>query len=297
MAPTFRQLRYFTVLAEELHFGRAAEKLNMSQPPLSMGIRQLEEDLQVQLLVRTSRQVSLTRAGEAFADQARMLLGQLAEAEALTRKIAASPGGVLRIGLVPSMIFRGLRDILEEFRDRHAGYTVEIREMNSLNQIEAIFDRKIDVGFIHGLPLPGGVDSFLLLNEPFVVCLPAGHPLASAKRVSIASLAHEPLIIFSRPLAPHYHDHILDLFRASGMEPRIQHTMNHWLTIVALVANGFGIALVPRSLSQSGITGAVFLPLEEGTAVHEARAIWNAEVENDGRDWLLQCVRDLTPGG
>ncbi|MGL4285926.1 MAG: LysR family transcriptional regulator [Phreatobacter sp.] len=297
MAPTFRQLRYFAVLAEELHFGRAARRLNMSQPPLSTGIRQLEEDLQVQLVERSSRRVTLTRAGETFAARARMLLGQLSEAEALTRKIAASPGGVVRVGLVPSMIFRGLPGMLHEFRERHAGYTVEIREMNSATQLAAIFESKIDIGFVHGMPLPPGVASLLIMDEPFVCCLPAAHPLAAQKRVSLRALALEPLIIFARPLAPHYHDHIIGLFREAGVEPRIMHEVTHWLTVVALVAHELGIALVPRSLSHAGIARTVFLPLEETTALHEARAIWSSLERHDGRDRLVACVREVLERG
>lgn len=293
MAPTFRQLRYFTVLAEELHFGRAARRLNISQPPLSTGLRQLEDDLGVKLLERSSRRVSLTRAGEAFAARAAALLGQLAEAELLTRKIAASPGGVVRVGMVPSMIYRGLPDMLHAFADRHAGFTVEMREMNSAAQIAAVFESKIDIGFIHGLPLPEGMDSLLIIDEPFVCCLPAAHPLARAKHVPLASLALEPLIIFARPLAPHYHDHIVSLLRGAGFEPRIVHEVGHWLTVVALVAHELGVALVPRSLSHAGIAGTVFLPLDRSTALHEARAIWSAGEPNIGRDRLIDCVRDV----
>ena len=293
MAPTFRQLRYFTVLAEELHFGRAARRLNISQPPLSTGVRQLEEDLGVKLLERSSRRVALTRAGEAFAARAAMLLGQLTEAETLTRRIATSPGGVVRVGLVPSMIYRGLPDMLHDFAERHAGFTVEIREMNSAAQIAAVFESKIDIGFIHGLPLPEGMDSLLIMDEPFVCCLPASHPLARARRVPLASLALEPLIIFSRPLAPHYHDHIVSLLRGAGFEPRIVHEVGHWLTVVALVAHELGVALVPRSLSHAGIAGTVFLPLDHPTALHEARAIWSPAEANAGRDRLIDCVRDV----
>ncbi|MCZ0736925.1 LysR family transcriptional regulator [Phreatobacter sp. AB_2022a] len=293
MAPTFRQLRYFTVLAEELHFGRAARRLNISQPPLSTGVRQLEEDLGVKLLERSSRRVALTRAGEAFAARAVMLLGQLAEAEALTRRIATSPGGVVRVGLVPSMIYRGLPEMLHDFAERHAGFTVEIREMNSAAQIAAVFESKIDIGFIHGLPLPAGMESLLIMDEPFVCCLPASHPLARSRRVPLASLALEPLIIFARPLAPHYHDHIVSLLRGAGFEPRIVHEVGHWLTVVALVAHELGVALVPRALSHAGIAGTVFLPLDHPTALHEARAIWSPAEANAGRDRLIDCVRDV----
>jgi DNA-binding transcriptional LysR family regulator len=183
--------------------------------------------------------------------------------------------------------------VLHEFAERHAGFTVQMREMNSATQIAAVFESKIDIGFIHGLPLPEGMDSLLIMDEPFVCCLPASHPLARSRRVALASLAHEPLIIFARPLAPHYHDHILSLLHGAGFEPRIVHEVGHWLTVVALVAHELGVALVPRSLAHAGIAGTVFLPLDQSTALHEARAIWSPGERNEGRDRLILCLRDV----
>lgn len=293
MAPTFRQLRYFAVLAEELHFGRAARRLNVSQPPLSTSVRQLEAALGVALVERSSRHVRLTRAGEVFAERARLLLSGLAEGEALARRVAESPGEVVRIGFVPSMIYRGLPEMLRLFRERHGEHAVELKEMNSAAQLEALAEGRIEVGFVHGSAFGPAVASLLILDEPFAACVTTGHPLARRRRVPLRALASEPLIIFSRALAPAYHDQIVALFRAARVEPRIAHEVNQWLTVVALVANGLGAALVPQSLVAAGVSGTAFVPLEGAGGRYESSCIWSSARTNPASEDFVACVRDV----
>jgi DNA-binding transcriptional LysR family regulator len=292
MAPTFRQLQYFVALSEELNFKRAARRLNMSQPPLSAAIRQLEEDLGVRLFERDSKHVSLTPAGKAFGGRAQRLLNYLDETFEITRRAADSAAVNLRVGFVPSMIFRRLPDFLREFEDRHPIARLTLHEMNSAAQFEALLRGHIDIGFIHGLPLPDGVDSLLLMEEPFICCLPAHHRLAQAPFVALRELAQEKLIIFSRPLAPHYHDRILSFFQSAEVQPRIVHEVNHWLTILALVAKGLGVALAPQSLAHSKFVDVAFLPLEQNYGHHEARCIWVKNTDNKARDLMLDIVRE-----
>lgn len=290
MAPTFRQLRYFTILAEELHFGRTARRLSISQPPLSASIQQLERDVGAPLLERTSRHVALTPAGRVFADRARRLLADLDESTGLARTIASSPGGVVRVGFVPSMIFRGLPEILATFRRQQPGYTAELRDMNSAGQLALLAEGRLELGFVHQFEAVADVEAMLIATDPFVCCLPADHALARHPGLSLADIGLEPLIMFSRDRAPAYHDHILGLFRTAGTEPLVAHEVVNWLTIVALVGHGVGVAIVPSSLAKIALGRAVFVPLRETWASCDVHCVWKPGEAHDGRDRLLDCV-------
>ncbi len=297
MAVTFRQLKYFLILAEELHFGRAAKRLHISQPPLSASLKQLEEELGARLLERSSKHVALTRAGEVFRRQAQRLLSQLGDTQELVRRVAESASGLVRVGFTPTMIFRRLPLVLGTFRDRHPAMDIQLLELNSAEQVEALGTGRIDIGFIHAMPLPDGITSLTIANEPFVCCLPSHHPLAGRSRMRLQELAGEPLIMFNRQLASHYYDRIIGLFRLAGVEPDIRHEVNHWLTITALVAGGMGASLVPRALAESGFAGVSFVPLESSDAWHAACCIWVAEQEDAGRDLFVDCVRETFEAG
>ena len=287
---TFRQLRYFTVLAEELHFGRAATRLHISQPPLSASLRQLEDELGVQLLERTSKRVAMTRAGEVFYRQACRLLSQLGDTQDLVKRLAESASGLVRIGFTPTMIFRHLPDLLAEFQRRHPGIDIQLIEKNSIDQIEALSLSRLDIGFIHSLPLPSTIASHVIADEEFVCCLPIHHPLSTRSSVTLGDLVSEPLVMFNRSLAPHYYDHIVGLFHVANVEPTIRHEVSHWLTIIALIAHGVGISLVPRSLANSGFARVAFVPLAQADARHQSRCIWLADSADMRRDLLLDCV-------
>lgn len=297
MAVTFRQLKYFLVLAEELHFGRAARRLHISQPPLSASLKQLEEELGARLLERSSKHVALTRAGEVFRRQAQRLISQLGDTQELVRRVAESASGLVRVGFTPTMIFRRLPTVLAAFQHRHPGMDIQLLELNSAEQVEALGTGRIDVGFIHAMPLPETTASLTIADEPFVCCLPSHHPLAGRSSLRLHELAGEPLIMFNRALASHYYDRIIGLFRLAGVEPDIRHAVNHWLTITALVAGGMGASLVPRALAESGFAGVSFVPLDEPGARHGACCIWLAEQPDAGRDLFLECVRETFAAG
>lgn len=292
MAPTFRQLRYFSVLSEELHFGRAAQRLHISQPPLSASLRQLESELGVQLLERSSKRVALTPAGEAFQYQARRMLAQLEDSQELVKRIAASASGLVRVGFTPAMLFRGLPEAITRLRRRYPGVDIQMIERNSAQQVEAIVEEKLDVGFIHSMPLPEDIESWVLSEESFLCCLPAHHALAAQRTVAIKALANEPIILFGRELAPHYYDRIVSLFHHEDVDPNICHEVSHWLTILALVANDMGVALVPQSLAKAGFSNVRFLALEDETTRHQSHCIWRGDTLHESRDLLLKCLKE-----
>ncbi|RUR35391.1 LysR family transcriptional regulator [Vreelandella populi] len=292
MALTFRQLSYFLVLSEELHFGRAAQRLHISQPPLSASLRQLEGELGVKLLERSSKRVELTPAGEAFQHQARRILGQLKDSQELVQRIAASASGLVRVGFTPAMLFRGLPEVITNMKTHYPGIDIQLTERNSAQQVDAVVEEKLDIGFIHSMPLPEGIESLVLSDESFLCCLPAHHPLAAQRTIAIKALANEPIIIFGRELAPHYYDRIISLFHHEDVDPYICHEVSHWLTILALVANAMGVALVPQSLAKAGFINVRFLPLEDVTTSHQSHCIWRGDMLYESRDLLLKCLKE-----
>ena len=259
-----RHLRYFTVLAEELHFGRAARRLHLSQPPLSFNIKQLEATLGVQLLERNSHGVKLTPAGETFRRSALQVLADVDTAALRTRDVAAGVTARVRIGFVGSMLFRGLPERLESFHAQHAGV-----------QVEAIARGQIDLGFVHTQRVPAGLRCERYMSEPFMACVPAGHPASDAAVWDAAHWRQMPLVLFSRGASPDYYERVLGLCTQLGLDPLVRHEVRHWLSVVALVAKGMGMALVPRALMDSGVAGVRFLPLPETGVRSEVHLLWN----------------------
>lgn len=270
-----RHLRYFVVLAEELHFGRAAKRLHLSQPPLSFNIKQLEADLGAQLLERNSHGVKLTPAGEVFRRSALRLLAEVDRASLEARDVAVGVTSRVRIGFVGSMLFRGLPERLAAFQAAHPQVQVELLELNSAEQVEAFARGQLDLGFVHSSRVPATLRQALYMSEPFVACVPAAHPAAVAGHWEAEGLRHEPLVMFSRGASPDYYERVLGLSIELGLQPRARHEVRHWLSVVALVGKGMGIALVPHALVDSGVAGVRFLELPTSGARSEVHLLWN----------------------
>lgn len=275
-----RHLRYFAVLADELHFGRAAQRLAISQPPLSVAIRQLEDMVGTRLLERTSKAVRLTPAGQALKASARRLLRQAEEAAMEARDVAAGSAGRLRIGFVGSMLYRGLPQALQTFQARHPGVRIVLSELNSAEQVsELLFDR-LDLGFMHTARIPADLRQRLLLAEPFVACVPDAHPLARRSRIDAAMLREQPFVLFARAVSPDYHERILAICAQAGFLPEVRHEVRHWLAVVSMVAQGLGVALVPQAMQRCALPGAAFRPLKGAAAQSEAYGVWRPGPHN-----------------
>jgi len=254
-----RVLRYFVAVAEERHFSRAAQRLHMSQPPLSYAIRQLEESLGATLLHRTSRQVSLTAAGEALYVEALSLLKRSDDVRTLIAGIESGKVGRLRIGFVGSMVYRGLPNALTTLRHIQPGVEHVLTELNSRDQLEALQRDELDLAFIHANPAPDGVTAVDIVAEQFVVCIPATHRLADADEIALQDLAADEFVLFARDASPRYYETVLSLCAHAGFTPAIRHEVRHWLTVASLVSQGLGVAIVPSCLARSGLTGCRFI--------------------------------------
>lgn len=256
-----RHLRYFVAVAEHGGFRRAAERLHVSQPPLSQQIAQLEQRLGVALLTRSRRGATLTAAGETFLRDARMLLAELDRAVAAARRAGSGTTGLVRLGFVGSAAYPLVPDIVRAFRAARPEVEVRLRELSTAEQLEALAAGALDVGFAR-TPLDDlAVEIEPIATEPILAALPEGHPLAQRSAVRLRDLAAEPFVMFPRAQAPGFFDHLVNLVAATGIAPRIVQEAREMQTIVGLVASGLGVTLVPASVAALALRGAVYRPL------------------------------------
>ena len=269
-----RHLRYFIAVAEELHFGRAAERLHMSQPPLSQQIRQLEDELGFALFHRTKRTVKLTVAGEQFLVSTRQIFEQLNRAIENGRLHDRGETGQLAIGFVSSAAYNVLPELLQRFRERYPLVELLLREMATRQQLSALAEGRIDVAILRPpIDMPG-LEWTLLLEEALVVALSDEHPLAHRPQISIVDLRSETFISFPRQLAPGLFDCAIQLCQQADFSPNIVQETTQLQTIVSLVAAGMGIAIVPSSIQNLQRRGVVYRHLDEATPLAEMAIAW-----------------------
>ncbi|MBJ3777095.1 LysR family transcriptional regulator [Acuticoccus mangrovi] len=284
-----RQLRYFVTLAEQRHFGRASELLNIAQPPLSQQMKALEADLGVELFDRSTRPIGLTPAGQTLLREARLILSQVARAEATTRRAGVGDGGRLVIGVTGTAALEFAAPALRAFGRRRPNVQLALREMSSPAQLVALAAGDIHLGFLRP-PVPDDQFAIKLVHtDPFVVALPADHPRARQDAIRLAELNGAPLVIFESKEAPAFRDLILHVCRSAGFVPSMIQDAQQIMTMLCLVGSGMGIALVPRSARRLQIEGVVFRPLIDTSPDVELYAAW---VPNDGAS-LAQDLLDL----
>ena len=290
----FRHLRYFLMLAEELHFGRAAQRLSISQPPLSLNIQQLEASIGAQLFNRNSRGVQLTEAGQAFVPAARALLAQAVQAAQDARDVAQGQAGTLQIGFAGSMLYCGLPQILARFQLAHPRLRLVLRELSSSQQLPELVGDRLDVGFVHTTRVPAGFSQLRVASQPFVACLPQGHALSGLPSLALSQLAGQALVLVSRAVSPDYHERIVQLCATAGWAPEVRHELQHWLSVVSLVSQGQGVALVPAALQQSALAGACFVPIDDLHASYDTHCLWRREGSQQALQAFTQAVQAFT---
>ena len=270
-----RHLRYFVALAEELHFGRAAEKLHISQPPLSMQIRALENELGVTLLNRTQRRVSLTQAGAALLGEARHILARVEQAVLITKRAGRGEIGELAIGFISVADYNVLPLVLREFRRRFPLVKLTLRESTTDAQIRDLAAGRIDVGFALPPINEPWLESVAVLREPLIAALPEKHPLArNPGKLALEKLKDAPFILFPRPNAPGLYDDVVSCCKAAGFSPRVEQEAIQMQTIVSLVSAELGVALIPASLTNLRRTGVTYKSLRGGSPLTEVHLVW-----------------------
>ena len=270
-----RHLRYFVTVAEELHFGRAARKLHISQPPLSMQIRALENELGVTLLNRTQRHVELTQAGTALLGEARHILSRVEQAVLTTRRASRGEIGELAIGFISVADYNVLPVVLREFRRRFPLVKLTLRESTTDAQLRDLLERRIDAGFVLPPINEPALESVSILREPLIAALPAKHPLARQRgKIALEKLREAPFILFPRPHAPGLYDDVVSCCKAAGFSPRVEQEAIQMQTIVSLVSAELGVALIPASLTNLQRTGVTYKHLQGGTPFTEIHLAW-----------------------
>jgi DNA-binding transcriptional LysR family regulator len=286
-----RHLRYFSTIAEERHFGRAAQRLHMTQPPLSRQIQELEEELGFALFERAHRQVALTPAGAVFLDHVRRVFESLELAVHQARRASVGELGRIVVGYISSLAYSGITEVIRAFHERFPLVELNLREMSPQAQIDALKEGRIDVGLVRGAVDDAALIAECLRREPLVVALPAGHRLTERKRIPLELLAREPFIIFPRQRGPAFFDQIMGLCRDAGFSPRIAQEAPQ-LDILSLVAAGFGVAILPESIRHAGRKGFAIRPIV-GSPSTDLRIVWRADDASPALREFLSFVRSV----
>lgn len=267
-----RQLRYFVTLCEELHFRRAAERLHITQAPLSVAIKSLEIELGAQLFVRTQRRVAITPVGARFRDHARNVIDQLDRSIDEIREIVSGEAGQLRIGFtIASSLLFFFPQIIRTYRVRYPKVDLKLFDLSSQQQIIALQDREIDVGLLRSpdIPLRGDIHFTELLQDPLVVAMHAEHPLNTRDEITIEDLRGEPMIFYPRKFGVGIYEQFFRLCSRAGFAPNIVQEVRESATIISLAASGLGIAVVPAELQCIHVPNIAFKPLtDKGAMTH-----------------------------
>lgn len=259
-----RQLRQFVALADTLSFRRAAERLHMAQPPLSVAIRKLEEGIGMPLFTRLPRGVQLTAAGSAALRAARQCLAQAERIPALARAAAHGESGELRIGFVGSATYALMPRLLPAFRARYPQVTLVLRESNNLDLLAMIEADQIDVGLVRHPTASASTLRFEVVEQDvFCAVLPANHRLAKKRRLTLRELAAEPLIDYASTQVPGLHAMAMLAFRLAGLAPQAVQEATQVQTVISLVQSGLGVALVPSVTQHLALKGVVFRPIAD----------------------------------
>jgi DNA-binding transcriptional LysR family regulator len=292
-----RQLRYFVTVAEELHFGRAATRLHMTQPPLSQTIIALEELLGAPLFLRNRRGVALTPAGGALLPEARRMLAQGEQLPELVRRAASGEAGRLALAFVSSADYSVLPPFLRNYRADYPDVRIALQEATSNIQVDDLLQRRVDAGLLIA-PLPDKarleLDYLKVLSEPLILAAPNGTLPPGDAPVRLKDVPPLPLIIFPRPIAPGFHDAILACFRAAGLTPEIGQQAIQMQTIVSLVSAGMGLALVPQSVSKLMRPGVEYRALQDPTPQVETGLAWRRDNSSPVLLGFLELLRKNT---
>jgi DNA-binding transcriptional LysR family regulator len=262
-----RHLRSFVTVAEELHFGRAAERLHIAQSPLSQQIQRLERQVGVALFVRNRRKVELTEAGQAMLTHAREALAQADLAANAARGAAAGQAGNLRVGFLASAALELLARIVPPWRVVAPAATLEFVEGSSRDHVVGVRERKLDVAFVRPPQAADDLVVDVVWREPVVAVVSSGTTLAQRKSLRLNQLRDEPFVLFPRESAPDFHDDLVDACRTAGFVPEVVHECSAMPTVVGVVAAGLGVSLVPQSISRIALEGVSYLPLD-GVDLH-----------------------------
>ena len=287
----FRRLRCFLVLADELHFGRAAARLHMTQPPLSVAMRSLEDELGVVLLKRTTRSVRLTPAGELLRERGQAVLQDLERTSHLLKQLGAGMTGSLAIGFIGIATLLGVPELVRRYRQDTPEVAIELDELPGAALLDRLRERRLDVAFVRVLgSLPSPLAHRPFASSTYQLALPETHPLAKRKRIKLRDLHNAPLLFFPRSVHPQIHDQWMATFRAAEVRPKIVQEARSLQTELALVAAGIGMALMAQCVSQQSPSGVVFRPLSGGIPTVDVHLAWHEEAGSPALERFMALI-------
>lgn len=293
-----RHLRYFVAVAEELHFGRAALKLGIAQPPLSQQIQKLEAMLGVKLFERTSRQVALTDAGAVFLEGAERTLAQAKLAFDEARTAGRGQRGSVRVAFAASVMFSSLPEYIREFREAYPAAELELQEMSTGPQVTSLYSGDIDIGFGRQPTYDSSITSTVLTAEPLEIALNGAHPLAHKSDLSLSDLAHEDFVLFPEEVAPGLYSQVFSVCREAGFKPHVVQESRELYTTVSLVEAGVGVTIVPASVRKMGWGGVVYRDISSPLAQSAIEMLWRVNERSPVVLAFLNLVlRKLDPAG
>ena len=290
------QLRCFVAVAEELHFGRAAARLNMTQPPLSRQIQVLEHIIDASLLERTSRSVRLTLAGRSFLPEARRILKLSESAAEVARRISQGKAGSIKIGFTATTAYSFLPELIKACRKRMPDIDLSLKEMVSGDQFEALATGQIDVGLLRPPIARPEFASLRVLIEPLLAAIPEDHPLAEADNIALEDLNGQPFVMYSPFEARYFHDLLVAQFTRAEILPRYVQHLTQIHSILALVCAGLGLAVVPAAATGLNFRGVRLLPLRlRAPAPVELFLVWRRGDESPLLPALVEIAGTIAP--
>ncbi len=288
-----RHLRYFLAVAEELHFGRAARRLQMTQQPLSRQIQAMETELGIQLFRRSHRRVELTSSGHWLLKEGRRILADIDQTLDTLKRIDQGKIGQLRLCFSPFALYGLLPTLIKRFRVLYPEVELTLQELCTEDQVEALCTRQMDLGLLHPPIRHPALQVQSLSSDDFILALPHNHSLAGRETISLASVAKDPWILHPRTEGPVLYDQIISLFQSVGSSPEIIQQVTQPQTVLGLVSAGIGLALVPACLQNLQRTGVVYKPLVEVTPKLESALAYRADAISPPLLSLLSVSQDL----
>jgi DNA-binding transcriptional LysR family regulator len=288
-----RHLRYFLTVAQTLNFTKAAELLHMAQPPLGRQIRELEKELGTELFNRIGKRISLTSAGQVFAERAQNILAAVDAAVVDSQRAARGEIGHIAVGFFEHIAYTLLPTLLRECQQQFPDLTVELRWYTSSEQVNALTRGDVDLAFVRSIPPEADLNATLILQEPFYVAIAKDHPLATKPQISITDCAQLRVINYKKNVAPDYHAIINQLCALAGFAPSPLFEMGQIYASLGLVSAGFGVTLVPASVQRVHMDNVVYRPLREQHAKSELFLAWKTPAPQAALNAFVQLAKEI----
>jgi len=289
-----RRLECFVAVADELHFGRAAAKIGISQPPLTQHIQVLEHQVGTPLFSRENRTVTLTNAGKTLLAEAKRILGDLRKLDQVVDGIRSGQEGHVTVSCVPTALHDILPAIAHRFRKIYPGIALVLNEAHTSDVVQSVLQRRSDIGFAWEKSPPAPLKAREIRTGSFVAALPPDHRLAHEAVIRLSDLADDPLVLTPRNLSPYHYDSVLAAFKRLGRTPRVAYEVATVLSQIGYVASGFGVALLPPFAQNLGVAGVCFRSIGEEAIVYSISLIWNPQNESLALKAFTEVVNDVT---